>query len=291
VRGAIRMRRSLTLRPAAAPAAHSLLVAGHTMRIAQRSTKGIDICGEPTASYLSATDGVADRRFSSITAGVARCSAKITAMPMCRMRRASIQPRPRTRRKPTCKRSVYRPLRRGRPRCPPARRAIRSPAYVLVGSGSAPLPPVSSLPGVSATFGRLEALFLILSTAPVVPGRALGGTARYRASDKVPTVFWRSIRKAHDDGDDEDSRRPRPEPRQALKRGVSRHPHVNAAAVALLRSLSGQALETRLGRPSTYASILQVRRTAGLRPLEKKRLHGEDQAASSSSPETSLPAS
>jgi DNA topoisomerase-1 len=82
-----------------------------------------------------------------------------------------------------------------------------------------------------------------------------------------------------DDGDDEDSRRlPAMSQGEALKRqdlAVTQHftePPPRFSEASLVKRME----ELSIGRPSTYASILQVLKDRGYVKLEKKRLHGED---------------
>jgi DNA topoisomerase-1 len=82
-----------------------------------------------------------------------------------------------------------------------------------------------------------------------------------------------------DDGDDEDGRRlPAMSEGEALKRkdlAVTQHftePPPRFSEASLVKRME----ELGIGRPSTYASILQVLKDRGYVKLEKKRLHGED---------------
>jgi DNA topoisomerase-1 len=82
-----------------------------------------------------------------------------------------------------------------------------------------------------------------------------------------------------DDGDDDDSRRlPAMSEGEALKRkelAVTQHftePPPRFSEASLVKRME----ELGIGRPSTYASILQVLKDRGYVRLEKKRLHGED---------------
>jgi len=82
-----------------------------------------------------------------------------------------------------------------------------------------------------------------------------------------------------DDGDDEDSRRlPAMSEGEALRRqdlAVTQHftePPPRFSEASLVKRME----ELGIGRPSTYASILQVLKDRGYVRLEKKRLHGED---------------
>jgi DNA topoisomerase-1 len=82
-----------------------------------------------------------------------------------------------------------------------------------------------------------------------------------------------------DDAEDEDSRRlPAMSEGEALKRealAVTQHftePPPRFSEASLVKRME----ELGIGRPSTYASILQVLKDRGYVRLEKKRLHGED---------------
>src|SRR5580692_2560609 len=82
-----------------------------------------------------------------------------------------------------------------------------------------------------------------------------------------------------DDGDDEDSRRlPAMSEGEGLKKNelaVTQHftePPPRFSEASLVKRME----ELGIGRPSTYASILQVLKDRGYVRLEKKRLHGED---------------
>jgi DNA topoisomerase I len=82
-----------------------------------------------------------------------------------------------------------------------------------------------------------------------------------------------------DDGDDEDSRRlPAMSEDEGLKKNdlaVTQHftePPPRFSEASLVKRME----ELGIGRPSTYASILQVLKDRGYVRLEKKRLHGED---------------
>ncbi|MGX7742973.1 type I DNA topoisomerase [Rhodopseudomonas parapalustris] len=82
-----------------------------------------------------------------------------------------------------------------------------------------------------------------------------------------------------DDAEDEDSRRLPPiSENEALKRealAVTQHftePPPRFSEASLVKRME----ELGIGRPSTYASILQVLKDRGYVRLEKKRLHGED---------------
>src|SRR6202034_1712034 len=82
-----------------------------------------------------------------------------------------------------------------------------------------------------------------------------------------------------DDGDDEDSRRL---PAMSQGEGLKKHefaatqhftePPPRCSEASLVKRME----ELGIGRPSTYASILQVLKARGYLRMEKKRLHGED---------------
>src|SRR5215471_2064601 len=91
--------------------------------------------------------------------------------------------------------------------------------------------------------------------------------------------FLALYQEGHDDEEDEDSRRlPAMSEGEALKRqdlSVTQHftePPPRFSEASLVKRME----ELGIGRPSTYASILQVLKDRGYVKLEKKRLHGED---------------
>src|SRR6516165_11277688 len=91
--------------------------------------------------------------------------------------------------------------------------------------------------------------------------------------------FLALYQEGHDDEEDEDSRRlPAMSEGEPLKRqglDVSQHftePPPRFSEASLVKRME----ELGIGRPSTYASILQVLKDRGYVRLEKKRLHGED---------------
>src|SRR5690348_5940176 len=91
--------------------------------------------------------------------------------------------------------------------------------------------------------------------------------------------FLALYQEGHDDEDDEDSRRlPAMSEGEPLKRqnlSVTQHftePPPRFSEASLVKRME----ELGIGRPSTYASILQVLKDRGYVRLEKKRLHGED---------------
>jgi len=91
--------------------------------------------------------------------------------------------------------------------------------------------------------------------------------------------FLALYQEGRDDEEDEDSRRlPAMSAGEALKRqalAVTQHftePPPRFSEASLVKRME----ELGIGRPSTYASILQVLKDRGYVRLEKKRLHGED---------------
>ena len=91
--------------------------------------------------------------------------------------------------------------------------------------------------------------------------------------------FLALYQEGHDDEEDEDLRRlPAMSEGEPLKRqdlAVTQHftePPPRFSEASLVKRME----ELGIGRPSTYASILQVLKDRGYVKLEKKRLHGED---------------
>jgi DNA topoisomerase-1 len=91
--------------------------------------------------------------------------------------------------------------------------------------------------------------------------------------------FLALYQESHDDEEDEDSRRlPAMSDGEALKRqnlAVTQHftePPPRFSEASLVKRME----ELGIGRPSTYASILQVLKDRGYVKLEKRRLYGED---------------
>jgi DNA topoisomerase-1 len=102
-----------------------------------------------------------------------------------------------------------------------------------------------------------------------------------RASGQVVKFdgFLALYQEGRDDEEDEDGRRlPAMSQGEALKRqglAVTQHftePPPRFSEASLVKRME----ELGIGRPSTYASILQVLKDRGYVKLEKKRLHGED---------------
>src|ERR1700709_302184 len=90
--------------------------------------------------------------------------------------------------------------------------------------------------------------------------------------------FLALYQEGRDDEEDEDGRLPQMSAGEALKRqdlAVTQHftePPPRFSEASLVKRME----ELGIGRPSTYASILQVLKDRGYVKLEKKRLHGED---------------
>jgi DNA topoisomerase-1 len=102
-----------------------------------------------------------------------------------------------------------------------------------------------------------------------------------RASGQVIKFdgFLALYQEGRDDEEDEDSRRlpamSQGEPLQRQALAVTQHftePPPRFSEASLVKRME----ELGIGRPSTYASILQVLKDRGYVKLEKKRLHGED---------------
>ena len=114
-----------------------------------------------------------------------------------------------------------------------------------------------------------------------IAAKAGGRVLELRASGQVIKFdgFLALYQEGRDDEEDEDSRRlPAMSEGEALKRqalAVTQHftePPPRFSEASLVKRME----ELGIGRPSTYASILQVLKDRGYVKLEKKRLHGED---------------
>src|SRR5689334_1745947 len=114
-----------------------------------------------------------------------------------------------------------------------------------------------------------------------ITARAGCRTLELRATGQVVKFdgFLTLYQEGRDDEEDEDSRRlPGMNAGEALKRqslAVTQHftePPPRFSEASLVKRME----ELGIGRPSTYASILQVLKDRGYVKLEKKRLHGED---------------
>ena len=114
-----------------------------------------------------------------------------------------------------------------------------------------------------------------------IAAKAGSRTLELRATGQVVKFdgFLALYQEGRDDEEDEDSRRlPAMSPNDALKRqslSVTQHftePPPRFSEASLVKRME----ELGIGRPSTYASILQVLKDRGYVKLEKKRLHGED---------------
>ncbi|OPH82814.1 type I DNA topoisomerase [Nitrobacter vulgaris] len=114
-----------------------------------------------------------------------------------------------------------------------------------------------------------------------IAARAGARTLELRASGQVIKFdgFLALYQEGRDDEEDEDGRRlPAMSEGEALKRenlSVTQHftePPPRFSEASLVKRME----ELGIGRPSTYASILQVLKDRGYVKLEKKRLYGED---------------
>src|SRR6201985_2559726 len=114
-----------------------------------------------------------------------------------------------------------------------------------------------------------------------ITAKAGGRTLELRATGQVEKIdrFLALYQEGHDDEEDEDSRRltamSQGEPLKRQSLAVNQHftePPPRFSEASLVKRME----ELGIGRPSTYASILQVLKDRGYVKLEKKRLHGED---------------
>ena len=114
-----------------------------------------------------------------------------------------------------------------------------------------------------------------------IAAKAGARTLELRATGQVIKFdgFLALYQEGRDDEEDEDSRRlPAVNEGEALKRenlSVTQHftePPPRFSEASLVKRME----ELGIGRPSTYASILQVLKDRGYVKLEKKRLYGED---------------
>jgi DNA topoisomerase-1 len=118
-------------------------------------------------------------------------------------------------------------------------------------------------------------------TTVEIEAKAGSRVLELRASGQVIKFdgFLALYQEGRDDEEDEDGRRlPAMSEGEALKRqdlSVTQHftePPPRFSEASLVKRME----ELGIGRPSTYASILQVLKDRGYVKLEKKRLHGED---------------
>jgi len=114
-----------------------------------------------------------------------------------------------------------------------------------------------------------------------ITAKAGGRTLELRATGQVVKFdgFLKLYQEGRDDEEDEDNRRlPQMSQGEPLKRqdlSVTQHftePPPRFSEASLVKRME----ELGIGRPSTYASILDVLKARGYVKLEKKRLHGED---------------
>jgi DNA topoisomerase-1 len=126
---------------------------------------------------------------------------------------------------------------------------------------------------------QMEAAELERTTVDIT-AKAGGRTLDLRATGQVIKFdgFLALYQEGRDDEEDEDSRLPAMSAGEALKRqslSINQHftePPPRFSEASLVKRME----ELGIGRPSTYASILQVLKDRGYVKLEKKRLHGED---------------
>ena len=127
---------------------------------------------------------------------------------------------------------------------------------------------------------QMESAELERTTVDII-AKAGGRTLELRATGQVVKFdgFLALYQEGRDDEEDEDSRRlPQMSPNEPLKRqklAVTQHftePPPRFSEASLVKRME----ELGIGRPSTYASILDVLKARGYVKLEKKRLHGED---------------
>ncbi len=114
-----------------------------------------------------------------------------------------------------------------------------------------------------------------------ITAKAAARVLELRATGQVIKFdgFLALYQEGHDDEEDEDGRRlPAMSAGESLRRqdlSVTQHftePPPRFSEASLVKRME----ELGIGRPSTYASILQVLKDRGYVKLEKKRLHGED---------------
>src|SRR4051794_35586150 len=127
---------------------------------------------------------------------------------------------------------------------------------------------------------QMESAELERTTVDII-AKAGSRTLELRATGQVIKFdgFLALYQEGRDDEEDDDSRRlPQMSQGEPLKRqdlAVTQHftePPPRFSEASLVKRME----ELGIGRPSTYASILQVLKDRGYVKLEKKRLHGED---------------
>ncbi len=236
----------------------------HTMRIAQRLYEGIDIGGETTGliTYMR-TDGV-QIDGSAITQarkviGEDYGNAYVPDAPRQYQTKAknaqeaheAIRPTDLSRRPADMKRRLD---------------ADQARLYELI--------------WIRTIASQMESAELERTTVDIA-AQAGARTLELRASGQVIKFdgFLALYQEGRDDEEDEDGRRlPAMSEGEALKRenlSVTQHftePPPRFSEASLVKRME----ELGIGRPSTYASILQVLKDRGYVKLEKKRLYGED---------------
>jgi DNA topoisomerase I len=236
----------------------------HTMRIAQRLYEGIDIGGETTGliTYMR-TDGV-QIDGSAITQarkviGADYGNAYVPEAPRQYQTKAknaqeaheAIRPTDLTRRPADMRRRLD---------------TDQAKLYELIWTRTI----ASQME--SAELERTTVDIAAKAGARILDLRATGQVIKFDG-------FLALYQEGRDDEEDEDGRRlPSMSPGEGLKRqdlAVTQHftePPPRFSEASLVKRME----ELGIGRPSTYASILQVLKDRGYVKLEKKRLHGED---------------
>ena len=215
----------------------------HTMRIAQRLYEGIDIGGETTGliTYMR-TDGV--QIDGSAITQARKVIGEDYGQAYVPTRRASTRPRPRTRRK-RMKRSARPICRASYPRC---RRLDTDQAKLY------------ELIWIRTIASQMESAELERTTVDIA---AKAGSACWNCAPRSQVVKFDGFLALYqegkdDDGDDEDSAPPsRHERGRASRISPSRSTSPNRRRRASRRRWSS-GWKLGIGRPSTYASILQV---------------------------------
>ena len=239
------------------------------MRIAQRLYEGVDIGGETVGliTYMR-TDGVDARRRGDRRARAQLIGSELRRPLSCRPRRASTRARRRTRRRRT--------RRSARPTC------SRRPADVARASRRRPAPALRA--DLEAHRGEPDGI-----------GGARPGRDRHRRRDRQDcvlratgsvVVFDGFLKLYQEDRDDAGprTRRRRPPPagdaagraaRAAARSTPEQHftqPPPRYTEASLVKKLE----ELGIGRPSTYASIIQVLQDRDYVRLDKQRFVPED---------------
>jgi len=247
------------------PAARWALRPRHTMRDrAAGFTRGIDNRRRDHRSSLRICEPTACRStISAITQGAQGDRRGLWQRLCAGRRRASTRPRPRTRRKRT-KPSARRILSR---RPAEMRRRLDTDQARLY-----------ELIWIRTIASQMESAELERTTVDIAGqgGLPRAGFARHhRSGGEVPTAFLALYQEGRDDDGDDDDSPPPPRHerrRSAQAQGTGRHPALHRAGRRVFSeaSLVKRMEELGIGRPSTYASILQVLKDRGYVRLEKE---------------------